>query len=299
MRSLAILDVRATLGLGEFASETLLTSLQQTGYYEIVGQSLLQKYSTEPVQLQDGTPNIEVALGAARQLGVDGLLVTSLRIKETSGKDYGTVVFRLGDPEILAAAKYELYDVRSGSLVDRNQVASETYHGELRKSSHGADSEARVLQQLVRGAAEQLSHELAPHESPVEVRLASAMWGAAATEIREGTQKAQQGDWPAAIVHWNNALAKDPENAAAQYNLGVAHEALYDFVRSMEHYEAALAKSEEPLYRDALERVRQSADHFRLARAQQAFPQGPAPPARYVNLPPGGGPAMLPSMPQQ
>jgi hypothetical protein len=299
MRSLAVLDVRATLDLGEFASESLSSCLQQTAHYELARESLLQEYSEIPLRRQDGSPDTKAALTAARRMGVDGLLVASLRIKEANGKDYGTVVFRLGDPEILAVAKYELYDVRSGSLVDRNQINSDPYQGELRKTGKGVDSEARVLQHLVREAAEKLSHELAPHESPIEVRLASAMWGAAATEIREGAKKARQGDWSAAATHWNNALREDPENAAALYNLGVAHEALHDFARSMQHYQAALEKSDEPLYRDALERVRQSADHFQLAQAQRAYQPVTVPPARYVNLPTAGEPAVFQSMPRQ
>jgi hypothetical protein len=290
VRRLAVLDVEGTRHMGPAATQALLDQLREGQIFELVGQAELERYAAAPILHQDGSHNLDVALDAANRLGIDAVLVSRLRFQESNGVSYGSVTFRIGDPEVAAVIRYELWDASSGTLLDRNQIASEVYDGELSQSAHGPSSEAKVLERLARQCAASAARELVPHESTVEVSLASAVWGPAAGEIREGNGFAQDGDWAQARRHWQTALERDPSNTAALYNLGLACEANREYERAVGYYEAALAQEDREVVRKSLERAQVAAAETHAFVAQRSplrHAQNLAPPARALG--PSGG----------
>ena len=62
----------------------------------------------------------------------------------------------------------------------------------------------------------------------------------AATQIAFGTDVAKKGHWREAAFRFEQAIAKEPNNARAHNNLAVALEADGDFARALDEYKKAL-----------------------------------------------------------
>jgi hypothetical protein len=76
--------------------------------------------------------------------------------------------------------------------------------------------------------------------------------------VRRGVVMAKRGDWEDAVKYWNDAINKEPTDAAAYYNLGVAHESLGDLESlsaARDLYEKAASLGDNPLYADSVARV--------------------------------------------
>ena len=76
--------------------------------------------------------------------------------------------------------------------------------------------------------------------------------------VRRGVVMARRGDWENAVRYWNDAVYKEPANAAAYYNLGLAHESIGDLENlgvARDFYEKAASLADNPLYVDGVTRV--------------------------------------------
>jgi lipoprotein NlpI len=62
----------------------------------------------------------------------------------------------------------------------------------------------------------------------------------ASTQISFGTAVAKEGLWREAAFRYEQAIAKEPDNARAHNNLAVALEASGDFARALAEYKRAL-----------------------------------------------------------
>ncbi len=62
----------------------------------------------------------------------------------------------------------------------------------------------------------------------------------ASTQIAFGTDVAEKGHWREAAFRFEQAIAKEPNNARAHNNLAVAMEANGDFSRALAEYKKAL-----------------------------------------------------------
>lgn len=64
--------------------------------------------------------------------------------------------------------------------------------------------------------------------------------GSADTQLAYGTSVARKGLWREAAFRYEQAIAKEPNNARAHNNLAVALEANGDFARALAEYKKAL-----------------------------------------------------------
>jgi tetratricopeptide (TPR) repeat protein len=112
--------------------------------------------------------------------------------------------------------------------------------------------------------ARQLARNLAPYEEPIDVPLANQGW--AQGPVSEGNTWAAQGDWEQATRCWSDALASDPGNHAALYNLGVAAEAVGDLAAAQSLYQRAAEIHSDRLYASAIERTVKRMEEIRLAQ---------------------------------
>lgn len=91
--------------------------------------------------------------------------------------------------------------------------------------------------------------------------------------VRRGAELADGDSWAAAVALWQQALAANPRNAPALYNLGVEQERrgrLVALVQAREYYLQALSIDPKRLYGDALDRIgRRIFDAEELARRMQ------------------------------
>lgn len=89
------------------------------------------------------------------------------------------------------------------------------------------------------------------------------------------------------MAAWEQALAVNPTNDAALYNLGMAHAARADFCQAEDYAIRAMNVKHRDLYADGLEQIRSlAADHEQTLRQRQQ--------ARNLNLVPR--PAQLTSI---
>jgi tetratricopeptide (TPR) repeat protein len=271
---LAVVNVPGQRESAAEAGAVVWGRLQESGRYQLVSLEQLQQAGRAPILHQDRTLNSAALLEAAGRAGVDGILTTQVRFVEADGSLYGTKSFRIGDPRIVAELKYELIDARSGTVIARSRVQSDSY---IVESDMGGvfGSEDRVMSEAARQIGQRAAEELLPHEAVVEVELAYQMVGSGAGDVRSGIAAAEDGDWQLARRHFSAAVEADANNHAAHYNLGVACEATGDLRLARRAYESALSLQPEDDYRQALDRLQRAEPEILLARAQQFPPTGP------------------------
>ena len=76
--------------------------------------------------------------------------------------------------------------------------------------------------------------------------------------VKWGVALAKKGKWQEAIETWEQVISDDPDNAAAYYNLGVAHEGLGDtesLKKARGLYKAAAGFRKDNLYTEGIKRV--------------------------------------------
>jgi TPR repeat protein len=76
--------------------------------------------------------------------------------------------------------------------------------------------------------------------------------------VRRGVVMARRGDWEEAARYWNDAVNREPADAASYYNLGVAHESIGDAENlsvARDFYEKAASLGDNPLYAEGVARI--------------------------------------------
>ena len=260
---LGVVNNRSLRAESQRAYDVMMAKLVNSGVH-LVDQQGLQRAVPAPLFFDNGKANGVVALRAARQLGLDGLLVTTIRFVELDGTVYGEKSWRFGDPKVTTAVQYDLVDVRSGTVLNRNTVQAEYYTGEMEFGE-----ETGILLRLAQKGGLKMANVLTPHETTIEVPLAQASFGFDSTEMRNGCEAAQDGDWVLARQHWNVVLRSDPQDVAALYNLGLAHEALGDLYQARQFIKSACAIDANDMHLQALQRLQQSETALRLAQVQK------------------------------
>ncbi len=271
-RRLAIMELRPQREEGRQAVEALWTKLQQSGRFELVPQSHLSHFATTPLIVANGSVDQNAAIQAGRRMGVDGLLIVAVQFLETDGSLYGTKRVRIGDPEVVAAVQYELIDVRSGQILDRQIMNSQPYKGDLTPQAPGLNRESEVLSQLAYAGGAKVASVLLPHEDEIKVKLAHSPLGPGSSEVRKGMDAAQAGKWVEARQYWLKAVKANPQNDAANYNLALAHEALGEYNSARRALDAAAHNNPNSEIKEAFARVERAADELRLARGPEWQP---------------------------
>ena len=277
-RRLAVLDVAGDEDRAPLVQSTLMKRLGELGFYTLIDESELQSVSREPLRNSSRKLNMPGTLSAARQLGVDALLITSLKLTETGKTLYGSISLPIGDRQITARVQYELINARSGATLEQGSVASDMYQGKLQSDGTGNSNPAMVFAGMTSQATNRLAQRLAPHTSEVEVRLAEKILSPGSEEVHRGNQAARRGNWDRALDEWTAALERDPRNDAAWYNLGLAFDAMQQYARAKQAYERALRIQDRSLYRQGLERSERAAGQYHLAMAQRINSRGVGPP---------------------
>ena len=287
VRRLVLLDITGPESVRGDAQRVLATGLARSGAFDLASEQDLRPVAPERLRFENGSVNMPAVLEATRRLGAEAILVSRLRIIETNGASVGSVTMRLGDPEVLAAIQYRLINARTGLVIEQDTVRSAPYEGELTRSATGPTSRANIFGRLAKESASMVAGSLAPHEVQVEVALANPIWGTGAATVRAGNAAAKQGNWREAMKQWNDATREDPEDDAAWYSLGLAHEALGEFRQASGAYQRAGELKQDKLYQSAIARVNVASHDSEVATAQRLRPprQFAAAPRQFAAAP--------------
>lgn len=291
---LAVLDFRGLHQSGQIARSALVSQFWERDFYKLVDQSeLMGAIPSEGGDLA-GPPEVHVALNAARQIGVDAILVGDVVSYQAS--DDVTTDQRFGffnsderdggkssanlmgfgyennetvNREVSVSLAFQLIECESGEVLAAQQ-SSYTETGQMRNGEGYLPARERALTECMHRCARDVVNMITPHEVPLEAKLAGGgFFGKAGGQIRRGNAYASKGEWQTAEQHWRAALQLAPDNHAALYNLGLAYQARSDYVRAEEFFNQALAGKRSSDYSLALARLKINRDDYRVAMSQK------------------------------
>jgi len=159
----------------------------------------------------------------AHNQGADVMLVSHLEVGYNSLEIVGIQNITIGDPELDVTLEFELVDLRSNQKLARDKI-TRTFQGELDENPLLDTSEKRVTEDLVQQCVQAAVAKISSHQQSTNARFALDNYGIGSPEVRTGNRLAATGDWSSAVESWQLALKEDPENKAALFNLGLAHE---------------------------------------------------------------------------
>ncbi|HEY0880005.1 MAG TPA: tetratricopeptide repeat protein [Archangium sp.] len=122
---------------------------------------------------------------------------------------------------------------------------------------------------LVRESADSLSASFATTLSPGREKSTLPLEDGGS--LSPGVNMLLSSQWDAAISYFSQLTQKEPDNAGAWYDLGVAWEAFGDWGQALAAYEQAAARDRKQTFLDAVSAAR------RRAPAQPTQAQGPVP----------------------
>lgn len=258
------------VGPGDFAliaRTTIVSQLQASRLYWIVDAAELQRVAPTSLYDAQGRVNAPVAREAASRMRLDAILLGRISRRRDGVYDLGATTVQIGDPKVSIIAEFELLDVRTGQVLAQGQTTA-SYQGELSQDRSSAKSEQKILRDLVAASAAKVVVQIAPHQVPVDVELATATFGPGAGAILAGNKYARAGQWLEARQQWQAALNENANSDAAFYNLGLAHEAIGDLPRARQMFEAAARIEDKDRYRQAITRVEATEREHQILLAQ-------------------------------
>ncbi len=285
----ALIGINGQPDLADAARTCLAEKINQSGAYQVV---------EAPATVMTGQPvssaPLPVKLQQGRMLGAELLLQGHVKSALDNNSLGGSIAF--GDPTLNVTLTVELIDVETGATIAREAV-TKSLQGEFERNSKSSNSVGSVSARLAQQCAEVIVERLTMSNQPVEVELASSTFHKGSGKLKEGIEAAQSADWSTAEAHFLRALADDPGNHEALYNLGVVNEALGNNAEALKYYNAAAKKKDSQQYRDAANRAKNRERETLLAwtKAQRAAqpvvqqlppPQGPnAGPQQFAQWP--------------
>ncbi len=294
VKSIAIVDFAGPENSGAIASSMLTARLFESKFFQIVERERVVQILEEHKLAMSGVVDATTAREVGKLLGVDALIfgeVTAYSLEpdqvgtEKVERKVGTGQYRTvrrGNKEVREEIMKTVlvdqeYRIRRGAVgVTFRMVKVET--GELlavKASSKSYDSgkvvagrgtlkpREQILKELLAGAVEDFARQVAPYVV-VERRPVEGGKGM----LKLGKKYAQKGLWSEAKSAFAQAVADEPLNPAAHYNLGLALEVLGDLDGAEAEYQRAIKLQPKDLYIDALARVRSARSERERLRKQ-------------------------------
>jgi len=294
IQKMAVLDFDGPHDSGKIARSALTSQFSSTDHYRLVDQSELDRYAkvTQP----QGAPDVQAALAAGRQMGIDAILTgtvvsydvyddvtesefVAVSSEETESDDGLNNAFAfdferniLLNREGSVSLAFKLLDVETGEVIASRQT-QHTFNGQIKNGEGALPVRDQILTQLLDECSRDVLEMISPHDKTVDVKLASVWpWEDGASDIRKGNKLASEGNWKGAANRYDAVLKEHPQNHAALHNLAVAHEAQGDFVSAELHLNDALGIDKKTQYRDTAARL-ETAKAGQFHRIARRFPQ--------------------------
>ncbi|MFH1139574.1 MAG: tetratricopeptide repeat protein [Pseudomonadota bacterium] len=124
-------------------------------------------------------------------------------------------------------------------------------------------SEEDTIKEMAWAMGGKLTEQLSPSSAQPRLDLEESGELAVEAGLRRGAALAKSGRWEEALEVWRQALADYPGNPSLSFNIGVAYERMGELRKALKMYSEAAEKVDNPLYRQALERVRAAVEKLR------------------------------------
>ncbi len=164
-------------------------------------------------------------------------------------------LFNLGTKQIVATGKVtETYNEKFGGNEEQS------FFGDKLSSLPTKDA---TINNLSKKVAKKLVSKISPTKIATTIRFdkGGTMGFGGNETMQRGIEFATRGLWEDALELWKEVIKKEPENAAAYYNIGVAYENSGDMkslYTAKDMYKKALKLKDKSFYLDAVARVNNS-----------------------------------------
>jgi curli biogenesis system outer membrane secretion channel CsgG len=301
IRKIAIVDFQGQERSGNQIATLIQSDLMKTKYYDILERDKLKRILEEQNLAMSGVVDQETAVEVGRLLGVDAMVfgevtlyqverdergVEKVERKEGTGryewveeKNIFTGKKRKVKREIMKTVLVDQhYRIRRGTVaINFRVVGVETAqllaaHSDSRSYNSGKviegsretlKAKGEILSDLSKKICSDFVHLIAPYFANVKRTLERGKGS-----IDVGVKYAESDLWSEALGAWENAVIEMPNEPAAYYNLGLAHEVLGDLNRAEELYERAMKMKQKKLYMEAMRRIRQAKKEHEELRKQ-------------------------------
>ncbi|MDZ7271316.1 MAG: tetratricopeptide repeat protein [candidate division KSB1 bacterium] len=294
IKSIAIVDFIGPENSGAIAGSMLTARLFESKFFHIVEREKVVQILEEHKLAMAGIVDASTAKEAGRLLGVDALIfgeVTAYSLEpdqvgtEKVERKVGTGQYRTvrrGNKEVreeimktvlvdqeyrirrgAVGVTFRMVKVETGELV-AVKASTKTYDSGKVVAGRGTlKPREQILKDLLAEAVEEFARQVAPY---VVVERRTVLGGKGMLDL--GKKYAQKGLWQEARDAFVQAVAAEPRNSAAHYNLGLAHEVLGNLDQAEAEYQRAIKLEPKDLYVDALARVRAARGEAERLRKQ-------------------------------
>jgi len=178
-------------------------------------------------------------------------------IKRTLVKDIPYVIRQAS-----FSGEYKIFDLKARGIIVHQEL-KETYEQKFGgQQAYGGLgwklSQLPTSSQTSEGLSARIAQNIVAELSRMRLARSVKLDKGKHKMVRRGVTLAKKGHWRTAIDTWEKVICDDPDNAAAYYNLGVAHEGLGDMQslnRARDLYESAANHGDKKLYIEAITRV--------------------------------------------
>lgn len=256
VKRVAILDFKSYGGRpesGRAASDLLVSGLLEPGFYEIVERQRIDEVVQEHRFNLSGMVSDATIRRMGQILGVDAVIfgtVSGYDVETIRGRTLATPGYYDKESGIYIPPIYRNYTMKSGSVavsyrminIETGRViAAKSILKDFNKKRYDSaffklPSDGSILNDLLRKVTSRFVSEVSPHYINKKRKLEK---GKDSFYTKQGVRFAKMGMWDAAIGEWQKALEKDPKNAWAHNNLGIAHERKGEVAKARREYQKA------------------------------------------------------------
>lgn len=231
--------------LEDFEADAVMTGLVTADLHDMHG--------TDQVQVNEGTGHYKKGKNIYGQW-------VDVEIKRTVLRPVPYVI-RQGSVEM----EYNVFDLKTKRVITTGMLkqthdekfGGDKEYGPLGHKLSDLPTQNGTLDKLAAGLATRLVAKLSRMKLARMIRLDEG----GNSMVKQGAELAKGGIWEEAIEIWEQVIHDEPDNAAAYYNLGVAHETLGD-MKSLrmagDLYKKAASHGDKKLYTEAVARIQRA-----------------------------------------
>ena len=288
IKRVAVFDFAGPGNSGQMLATKFTNQLWKSQYFSLMERKELKKILDEHALQMSGIVNDSTVVEFGKLIGVDGIIVgdvTAYDISDRRGREKVKEKVWKGDYETdkkgnviyvtegRKKVKKKLYveELVERAFINRTVSVAAGFRlisietGEIRASDSDSKSSSRKYyphkdnipsgDQVLDALSDQVVSKFIPMITPYNVAV-SKEFDEDNDQVDLGIEFAQQNLWDKAEQIWQAEVAKDPQNSAALYNLGIAAEVMGDLDTAEQYYDQALSIEPKDLYMEALSNIR-------------------------------------------
>lgn len=236
--SIAIGDI--TGNVGRDLSDSITQKLFQSGRYEVLDRENINRIMREHNLNLSGAVDASTAASIGNLVGASALIFgssdaqfrqTTERQKYHNKKGKGHYYVYTKNAEARVNTMLKVVDLETGKILAVKNFTEEETDRLSERNQWPPDPDRRpLIDSAINKTSESFMKMIAPYTDYVHVEFENSD----SSESKTGIEFAKSGQWDEALNQFQRATDKYPKDAAAWYNLGLAHEYNYQFDEAIE-----------------------------------------------------------------